>query len=232
MTITFNPRACATAPHGMVTCPHALASQAGVDALKAGGSAVDAAIAASSTLAVIYPHMTGLGGDAFWLIYDASAHVVRYLDGGGRAAASASAQWFHERGHTTEIPFRGVLPATLTTPGAVASWVEAHRVLWPATAEARPRSRHHVRARRLRSHPTAGPIHRAHRARAGAARRKRRDLHSTRQAPERRHQAHQPRPRAHARRAGRRRPRRLLRRRGGARDGALCADARRLLHRG
>jgi gamma-glutamyltranspeptidase/glutathione hydrolase len=123
----FTPRAAATSPHGMVTCPHALASQAGVDVLKAGGSAVDAAIAASSTLAVIYPHMTGLGGDAFWLIYDAAANKVRYLDGGGRAAASASVAWFHERGHTSEIPFRGVLPATLTTPGAVASWVEAHR---------------------------------------------------------------------------------------------------------
>ena len=68
--ITYTERAAVTAPHGMVTCPHALASQAGVDALKAGGSAVDAAIAASSTLAVIYPHMTGLGGDAFWLIYN------------------------------------------------------------------------------------------------------------------------------------------------------------------
>jgi gamma-glutamyltranspeptidase len=94
--------------------------------LRSGGSAVDAAIAASSTLSVIYPHMTGLGGDAFWLIYDAKSNKVRYLDGGGRAAASASASWFLERGHT-EIPFRGVLPATLTTPGAVASWVEAHR---------------------------------------------------------------------------------------------------------
>jgi gamma-glutamyltranspeptidase/glutathione hydrolase len=52
---------------------------------------------------------------------------VRYLDGGGRAAASASVQWFHEHGHTSEIPFRGVLPATLTTPGAVASWVAAHK---------------------------------------------------------------------------------------------------------
>jgi gamma-glutamyltranspeptidase/glutathione hydrolase len=126
--ITYAKRAAVTAAHGMVTCPHALASQAGVDVLKAGGSAVDAAIAAGSTLAVIYPHMTGLGGDAFWLIYDAKANKVRYLDGGGRAAASASVQWFHERGHTAEIPFRGVLPATLTTPGAVASWVEAHRV--------------------------------------------------------------------------------------------------------
>ncbi|HEY8068517.1 MAG TPA: gamma-glutamyltransferase [Burkholderiales bacterium] len=110
----------------MVTCPHALASQAGVDALKAGGSAIDAAIAASGALAVLYPHMTGVGGDAFWLIYDAKKGAVRYLDGGGRAAASASAAWFHERGHS-EIPYRGILPATLTTPGAVASWVEAHR---------------------------------------------------------------------------------------------------------
>jgi gamma-glutamyltranspeptidase/glutathione hydrolase len=110
----------------MVTCPHSLASQAGVDVLRAGGSAVDAALAASSTLAVIYPHMTGLGGDAFWLIHDAKKQAVRYLDGGGRAAARASAAWFTQQGHR-EIPFRGVLPATLTTPGAVASWVEAHR---------------------------------------------------------------------------------------------------------
>ncbi len=114
------------APNGMVACPHALASQAGVDALRAGGSAVDAAIAASSALAVLYPHMTGVGGDAFWLIYDAKQNAVRYLDGGGRGAATASAAWFRERGHS-EIPFRGILPATLTTPGAVSSWVEAHR---------------------------------------------------------------------------------------------------------
>ena len=87
---------------------------------------MDAAIAASAALAVIYPHMTGVGGDAFWLIFDAQTQRVRYLDGGGRAAASASAEWFLSRGHT-EIAFRGILPATLTTPGAVASWVEAHR---------------------------------------------------------------------------------------------------------
>jgi gamma-glutamyltranspeptidase len=113
------------APTGMVTCPHALASQAGVDALRAGGSAVDAAIAASAALSVLYPHMTGLGGDAFWLIYDAKARRVRYLDGGGRAAAGAGIDWFAERA-MAEIPFRGILPATVTTPGAVASWCEAH----------------------------------------------------------------------------------------------------------
>ncbi len=112
-------------PQGMVTCPHSLASQAGVDVLRAGGSAVDAAIATSAALAVLYPHMTGLGGDAFWLIHDAATGAVRYLDGGGRATAGASIEWFTSRGHT-EVPLRGILPATLTTPGSVASWGEAH----------------------------------------------------------------------------------------------------------
>src|SRR5690349_9132772 len=103
---------------GMVTCPHSLASAAGIDVLRAGGSAVDAAIATSAALAVIYPHMTGVGGDAFWLVHDAKRGEVRYLNGGGRAAASANINWFRSRGHT-EIPFRGVLPATVTVPGSV-----------------------------------------------------------------------------------------------------------------
>ena len=106
----------------MVSCPHALASQAGAAALRDGGSAVDAALTAATTLAVIYPHMCGLGGDAFWLIYDAGSRKVSYLDGGGRAAASATLDRFHQK----EIPFRGLVPATLTTPGAVASFCEAH----------------------------------------------------------------------------------------------------------
>ncbi|HZT61823.1 MAG TPA: gamma-glutamyltransferase, partial [Burkholderiales bacterium] len=111
------------ATRGMVASPHALASAAGADALRAGGSAVDAAIAAAATLGVVYPHMCGIGGDAFWLIYDASARKVSYLDGGGRAAAAATLERF--RGQQ-EIPFRGLVPATLTTPGAVASFCEAH----------------------------------------------------------------------------------------------------------
>ena len=106
----------------MVACPHALASKAGVDALRAGGSAVDAALAAAATLGVIYPHMCGIGGDAFWLIYDARARKVVHLDGGGRAAASATLDRFTGK----EIPFRGLVPATLTTPGAVAAFCEAH----------------------------------------------------------------------------------------------------------
>ena len=72
----------------MVACPHALASEAGVEALKAGGSAVDAAIAASAALSVLYPHMTSVGGDAFFLVYDARSRLVRFLNGGGRAGGS------------------------------------------------------------------------------------------------------------------------------------------------
>jgi gamma-glutamyltranspeptidase/glutathione hydrolase len=109
----------------MVASPHALASQAGVGILQAGGSAVDAAIAASAVLAVVYPHMTSLGGDAFWLIHDARAGRVRSLDASGRAAAGASLDWFRSRG-LDEIPVRGIVPATLTVPGAVDGWCEAH----------------------------------------------------------------------------------------------------------
>ena len=111
---------------GMVTSPHSLASAAGVDVLRAGGSAVDAAIAASAVLAVVYPHMTGLGGDAFWLIHEGKTGKVKYLNGGGRAAASAQLASFTAKG-LEEIPLRGIVPATLTVPGAVASWIEAHR---------------------------------------------------------------------------------------------------------
>ncbi len=114
--------------NGMVSCPHALASEAGVEILKAGGSAVDAAIAASAVLSVVYPHMTSVGGDQFWLIRDAARGVVRFLNAGGRAAASGAIDWFSRRG-LAEVPFRGILPATLTTPGAVAGWCEAHAAL-------------------------------------------------------------------------------------------------------
>src|SRR2546425_180988 len=78
------------APRGMVTSPHSLASAAGVDVLRAGGSAIDAAIATSAVLAVVYPHMTGIGGDAFWLIHDGESGKISYLSGGGKAVAGAS----------------------------------------------------------------------------------------------------------------------------------------------
>jgi gamma-glutamyltranspeptidase/glutathione hydrolase len=118
-------RQAAQSPHGMVTSPHALASRAGADLLKRGGSAVDAAIAASATLSVVYPHMTGVGGDAFWLIHDAATGAVRYIDGGGRATSGATVDAFARRG-LAEVPYRGPLVGTLTVPGSVASWTMAH----------------------------------------------------------------------------------------------------------
>src|SRR5437867_691721 len=116
------------AANGMVACPHVAASAAGVEMLKAGGSAVDAAIAASAVLSVVYPHMTSIGGDQFWLIWDADRRAVRFLNAGGRAAASGTLEWFASRG-LDDIPMRGILPATLTTPGAVDGWCEAHAAL-------------------------------------------------------------------------------------------------------
>jgi gamma-glutamyltranspeptidase len=125
MTEILTGRPATLAPNGLVTSPHSLASAAGVDVLRAGGSAVDAALAASAALSVLYPHMTGIGGDAFWLIYDAKTGEVRYIDGGGRATSGGTLDAFARRG-LDEVPYRGVLPGTLTVPGAVASWTEAH----------------------------------------------------------------------------------------------------------
>src|SRR5262245_52251995 len=85
------------APTAMVCSPHSIASAAGVDVLRAGGSAVDAAIATSSVLSVVYPQMTGVGGDAFWLIYDAKANRVKFLEGGGRASRHGTIAWFQSR---------------------------------------------------------------------------------------------------------------------------------------
>jgi gamma-glutamyltranspeptidase len=110
---------------GMVTSPHSLASAAGSDVLRAGGSAIDAAIATSAVLAVVYPHMTSVGGDAFWLIHDGASGEVKYLNGGGKAAAASTLSAMQQRG-LKEIPLQGIVPATLTVPGAVASWIAAH----------------------------------------------------------------------------------------------------------
>src|SRR5690349_5805142 len=118
-------RPASLAPMGMVASPHALASAAGVDALRAGGSAVDAAIATGAALSVLYPHMTSIGGDAFWLIYDAKANQVKFLDGAGRASRHGDLAWFKSR-KLDAVPFTGIVPATLTVPGAVASWCAAH----------------------------------------------------------------------------------------------------------
>jgi len=110
---------------GMVVCPQALASQAGAQMLREGGNAVDAAIATQAALGVVYPHMTGLGGDAFWLIYDAKTQTLQGLNGSGRAAAAACLDVYTRQGRDA-IPQRGPL-AAITVPGAVDSWSQAHQ---------------------------------------------------------------------------------------------------------
>ena len=109
--------------HGAVVAPHHLATTAGLEMLRAGGSAVDAAIAANAVLAVVYPSACGLGGDAFWLIWDPLTARELGLNGSGRSAASADPAELARRG-LREIPLRGGLAATV--PGAVRSWGEAH----------------------------------------------------------------------------------------------------------
>ena len=78
----------ARSTRGLVATPHALASEAGVAVMRRGGNALDAAIAAAATIAVVYPHMNGIGGDNVWLIYDAARGQLRGLNAAGRAAAA------------------------------------------------------------------------------------------------------------------------------------------------
>src|SRR5258707_15765804 len=92
MTEIRTGRPATLAPNGIVTSPHSLASAAGVDVLRAGGSAVDAALATSAALSGLYPHMTSVGGEAFWLIYDAKTKQGRYLGGGCRATAGGTSR--------------------------------------------------------------------------------------------------------------------------------------------
>ena len=117
----------------MVASPHVLASQSGIAALRAGGNALDAAIAAAATIAVVYPHMNGIGGDNFWLIYEAGSGALRGLCGAGRSARAASIDWYASRGITCSIPPRGG-PAVLTAPGVVDGWWQAHQLSRSAMA--------------------------------------------------------------------------------------------------
>jgi hypothetical protein len=72
--------------HGIVTAPHYLAAQAGLGVLEDGGSAAQATITVAATLAVVYPHMTGIGGDGFWLIRESDGRL-HGVHGVGAAAA-------------------------------------------------------------------------------------------------------------------------------------------------
>jgi gamma-glutamyltranspeptidase/glutathione hydrolase len=107
---------------GMVTAPHALAAQSGARVLAEGGNAIEAALATAATLAVVYPHMTGLGGDSFWLVADPGRDPLT-IDGAGRAGAAVDAVFYRDRG-LPEVPWRGPLAAN-TVAGAVSAWAAA-----------------------------------------------------------------------------------------------------------
>jgi len=108
---------------GAVVAPHHLASTAGLGVLRAGGSAVDAAIATNAALAAVMPNNCGIGGDAFWLIWDARESRLHALNGSGRAPAAADPALLRSQG-MDGLPMRG--PLTITVPGAVRSWGDAH----------------------------------------------------------------------------------------------------------
>ncbi|MFP5343471.1 MAG: gamma-glutamyltransferase family protein [Candidatus Limnocylindria bacterium] len=109
--------------HGAVVAPHHLATAAGLHVLRQGGSAVDAAVATNAVLAVVMPSGCGIGGDAFWLIWDEAARVQHAINGSGRAPAAADPTALRARG-LRAIPRRG--PLSITVPGAVRSWGDAH----------------------------------------------------------------------------------------------------------
>jgi gamma-glutamyltranspeptidase / glutathione hydrolase len=128
------------AGNGVVATSHPLASQAGLAMLRAGGSAVDAAVAAAACLTVLEPTSNGLGGDGFSLIWDGAR--LHGINGSGRAPAALSMEALARAGHST-IPSHGWL--TVTVPGVVQLWGDMHarfgrlpleQVLAPAIAYA------------------------------------------------------------------------------------------------
>ena len=92
--------------------------------LQSGGNAADAGIAVAAALSVLYPHMTGVGGDAFVLYYQASDASLWGYNASGAAAARATIPWYRGQG-VSSIPERGA-PAALTVPGAVDAWCALH----------------------------------------------------------------------------------------------------------
>ncbi|MDL2267267.1 gamma-glutamyltransferase family protein [Desulfovibrio sp. OttesenSCG-928-G15] len=122
--------------HGAVVAPHSLAAEAGLDILKKGGTAVQAAVATAATLCVVYPHMTGLGGDAFWQIMpgplgqtganspDSPRLEPVFIDACGRSAALGTLDWYQNKGSGGKVPKRGGACA-LTMAGAVSGWEAA-----------------------------------------------------------------------------------------------------------
>jgi gamma-glutamyltranspeptidase/glutathione hydrolase len=107
----------------MAVAPHHLASQSALAVLREGGSAIEAMVAAAATIAVVYPHMNGLGGDGFWLIVPPEGEPVA-IDASGAAGSLATSEAY---AGLTQIPHRGP-QAALTVAGTVSGWDEALKV--------------------------------------------------------------------------------------------------------
>ena len=113
---------------GMVATSQPLASQIGLDVLQQGGSAVDAAIAANAALGLMEPHMCGIGGDLFAIVWDAESRQLYGLNASGRSPRGLSYDTLSKRLQEEgcqKIPVEGMLPVSV--PGAVDGWYELHR---------------------------------------------------------------------------------------------------------
>lgn len=104
---------------GMAVAPHAMAAESAVAVLREGGNAIEAMVAAAATIAVVYPHMNGIGGDGFWLISVPGKEPVA-IQACGYAAEKADISFYKNVG-LKQIPFRGP-HATNTVAGTVAGW--------------------------------------------------------------------------------------------------------------
>jgi len=120
----FATRAEVIAKNGMVATSQPLATQVGLDILKKGGSAVDAAIAANAALGLMEPTGCGMGGDLFAIVWDAKTQQLYGLNASGRSPKSLTLAYFKEKG-MTKIPAHGPLPVSV--PGAVDGWFELHQ---------------------------------------------------------------------------------------------------------
>lgn len=112
----------ARATHAIAVAPHHLASQSALAVLRDGGNAIEAMVAAAATIAIVYPHMNGIGGDSFWVIVPPHGAPIA-IDACGPAAHGASVEAYHQRG-LKAIPVRGPLAAN-TVAGTIGGWQEA-----------------------------------------------------------------------------------------------------------
>jgi gamma-glutamyltranspeptidase/glutathione hydrolase len=108
---------------GMVAASQPLAAQVGIDILKKGGSAVDAAIAVNAALGLMEPSGSGIGGDLFAIVWDSKSAKLYGLNASGPAPAAVSLAYFQEQG-IARMPEKGPLPWTV--PGCVAGWFALH----------------------------------------------------------------------------------------------------------